>query len=160
MMLEFQKMNIQGNQQSRRKFVLDILPEIYRNVKIKFGIVYLDSENIDEVVVNESNDKVTGDTTYYCHEYKKPYRRKSNFDKHMLSKHGSIKNISKNEKSDRTKENCPTCETPKGKGKAISCTKCMINYHVECVVGVKEKLDGYKTGKVDFECEDCFMELR
>ena len=34
---------------------------------------------------------------------------------------------------DRSGENCPTCELPKGRSRAFPCHKCKIYIHAECV---------------------------
>ena len=136
--VDIPKMNIQGNHSCIRKFVLDIIPEIYK--KIKDGIGAIESDK------TKSNPKqsLAGDSNFMCEVCSKPYTRKSFFEKHML-KHAQTadpKDIEEDEdRLDRSKDNCPTCELPKGKSKAISCSKCRINFHPDCVVGDKDKLN-------------------
>ena len=57
---------------------------------------------------------------------------------------------------DRSKENCPTCELPKGRSKAFPCKTCNIYIHVDCVADDPHKLEAYKTGELAYECEKCF----
>ena len=60
---------------------------------------------------------------------------------------------------DRSKDNCPTCELPKDKGKTISCHKCKLNTHLECVAVDSQKLLAYKSGKALYTCESCYWEM-
>ena len=78
------KMNIQGNHISIRKFVLDILPEIYKKVS---GIQHqLQSEGVKKVPVN-AKVKLSGETVCYCEVCPKTYVRKIAIKKHIQMKH-------------------------------------------------------------------------
>ena len=69
-----------------------------------------------------------------------------------MKQHSAILvNQSRFEISDRSKEKCP-----KTRGKGISCKECHINVHTEGVVGNKETIQSYKSGRLDFECEECY----
>ena len=78
------KINIQGNHISIRKFVLDILPEIYKKVS---GIQHqLQSEGVKKVPVN-AKVKLSGETVFSCEVCSKTYVRKAAIKKHIQMKH-------------------------------------------------------------------------
>ena len=94
------------------------------------------------------------DNNFNCNVCGKTYVRKFAFEKHMQQHTQSFDNQKRIPINDRSKENCPTCELPKTRGKGISCKKCQISFHVDCVLGNKETIDAYKSGCADYECED------
>ena len=152
--VETPKMNIQGNHEAIRKFVLNTIPEIYKNVKQNFQKI-VQSENSASI---EKQNGVS-DTNFICNICGKSYVRRFAFDKHVHQHTQILDNQKVIPITDRSKQNCPTCELPKTRGRGIACKKCLINFHIECVVGNKETIDSYKSGRADFECEECYLEI-
>ena len=152
--VEVPKMNIQGNHESIRNFVLNMIPEIYKNVKQSLEMI-----GHGERIVHTEKQNLDTDLNFKCNVCGKTYIRKFAFDKHLKQHTGIKEHQSRNQITDRSKDNCPTCELPKTRGKAIVCKRCHINFHVECVVGNKEKIESYKSGTSDFECEECYLDI-
>ena len=158
--VEIPKMNIQGPHSCIRKFVLNILPDIYKSIKVSIELG-------NSEPVNAVKNKPSGESSYKCDACNKCYVKKNGLDKHKKSKHAKIlqtetveeENEGNSDQLDRSNENCPTCDNPKGRGKHITCKKCKINFHGDCVAVEKQKLDDYKSGKLEFECEDCYLEI-
>ena len=76
--VDIPKMNIQGDHQCIRKFVLDILPEIYRTVK-----EFLENVPVDAPKLNVVEDL----STNKCDICSRVYKKKSTLDKHIKLKH-------------------------------------------------------------------------
>ena len=85
--VECPKMNIQGNHICIRKFVLSVLPVIYKS--IRDSIPVLMQEKIRKVPLN-AKVKLSGETVYTCEVCPKTYVRKSNIKKHIQVKHAPI----------------------------------------------------------------------
>ena len=73
------KMNVQGNLDSVKKFVLDILPEIYKNVS--------DAATKKTKAKLPISTRVKNSTTYPCDECNKTYSSKSGLKSHIKNKH-------------------------------------------------------------------------
>ena len=82
--VEVPKMNVQGNHISIRKFVLDVLPEIYK--KVRNIPNQLQSEGLKKVPVN-AKVKLSGETIFSCEVCPKTYVRKAAIKKHIQMKH-------------------------------------------------------------------------
>ena len=149
--VEVPKMNIQGNHEAIRIFVLSVIPE-NKNVRQSF-------QKIDqgENIAITDKQSLASDNNFVCNVCGKAYIRKFAFDKHIHQHTQSFDNQKRIPINDRSKENCPTCKLPKTRGKGISCKKCQVNFHIDCVVGTRESTDAYKSGRADYECEDCFL---
>ena len=80
--------------------------------------------------VQTEKQSLDTDLSYRCKVCGETCVRKSAFDKHVKQHSGKLENQSRFEITDRSKEKCP-----KTRGKGISCQKCHINIHPECVVG-------------------------
>ena len=78
-------MNIQGNHICIRKFVLTILPVIYKSIRDKIPVIQ-SADKARKVPVN-AKVKLTGETIYTCDVCPKTYVRKSNIKKHIQVKH-------------------------------------------------------------------------
>ena len=162
--VEIPKMNVQGYHACIRKFVLDTLPDVYTAVREAVDII--EPLNIENAHVKAPKIiKTTGETSFKCEVCGRAYVKKNNLDKHMQLKHQE-KSGKTNEvvteasvEIDRSKDNCPTCELPKGKTKAISCQTCKINIHVECVAVDAQKLSAYKKGEIPYKCEECYWNI-
>ena len=91
------KMNIQGNQRSIRKFVIDVLPEIYRDICENSS-----AEKIHRLPLN-AKMKLSGETVYSCEVCDKKYIRKTAMKKHIQIKHAppSIQSRANNDQSNR-----------------------------------------------------------
>ena len=79
------KMNIQGKQTCLRKFVMEILPDIYRDVT--GGVTSSESNKIEKVPIS-ARVKLSGETIFTCGVCEKKYMRKAAMKKHMQTKHG------------------------------------------------------------------------
>ena len=79
------KMNIQGNQKSIRKFVIDVLPEIYRAVS---EALHIEVQRRNALPLN-TRVKLSAETTYTCDICDKKYIRKPALRKHIQVKHAS-----------------------------------------------------------------------
>ena len=73
------KMNVQGNLDSVKKFVLDILPVIYKNVN--------DAATKRTKAKLPISTRVKNSTTYPCDECNKTYSSKSGLKSHIKNKH-------------------------------------------------------------------------
>ena len=78
------KMNIQGNHISIRKYVFNILPDIYNKVRNIPNKIQL--EGVKRVPVN-AKVKLSGETVFSCEVCDKTYVRKAAIKKHMQMKH-------------------------------------------------------------------------
>ena len=83
--VQIPKMNIQGNHNSIRKFVINILPEIYKRVCIISDSIS-SSEQVKKVPL-KAKFKITGETIFTCDICDKTYVRKTAMKKHMQIKH-------------------------------------------------------------------------
>ena len=83
--VEVPKMNIQGNHNCIRKFVLNILPELYSKVRNIPSL--LQSEKTKKVPIN-AKVKLSGETVFSCEVCPKTYIRKAAIKKHIQMKHG------------------------------------------------------------------------
>ena len=79
------KMNIQGNQRSIRKFVIDVLPEIYRAVSEGS---HIGAQKRNALPLN-TRVKLSAETTYTCDICDKKYIRKPALRKHIQVKHAT-----------------------------------------------------------------------
>jgi hypothetical protein len=157
------KMNIQGNHSCIRKFVLTTLPDIYRT--IQESVKALESENLEKVPEAEAKNKLPKESKYKCDKCNKSYVKENGLEKHIQAKHSPIivqqddNEPNETDEHERSKENCPTCELPKGRAKAFPCHRCKNFIHVDCVSADPQRLEAYKTGFVPYECESCYWEL-
>ena len=79
------KMNIQGNQKCIRKFVIDVMPELYREVSEGAQI---ETQRSNLLPLN-TRVKLSAETTYSCDVCAKKYIRKPALRKHIQIKHAS-----------------------------------------------------------------------
>ena len=117
----------------------------------------------DKVPASRQKMKINEELQLHCEVCAKPYKRKSALEAHVQQKHGNNEKPRNKSESltdvDRSKDNCPTCELPKDKGKTISCHKCKLNTHSECVAVDSQKLLAYKSGKALYTCESCYWDM-
>ena len=79
------KMNIQGNQKSIRKFVIDVLPEVYKAVSEASRIETQKSS----ILPLNTRVRLSAEITYSCDVCDKKYVRKPPLRKHIQVKHAS-----------------------------------------------------------------------
>ena len=79
------KMNIQGNQKGIRKFVIDVLPDLYRAVSEGTQI---ETQRSNFLPLN-TRVKLSAETTYSCDLCDKKYIRKPALRKHIQIKHAA-----------------------------------------------------------------------
>ena len=79
------KMNIQGNHKSIRKFVIDVLPDIYRDVSEDSR----PSTQRSNLLPLNTRVKLAAEITYTCDVCDKKYIRKPALKKHIQMKHSS-----------------------------------------------------------------------
>ena len=88
------KMNIQGNHKSIRKFVIDVLPDIYRDVSEDSR----PSTQRSNLLPLNTRVKLAAEITYTCDVCDKKYIRKPALKKHIQMKHsssvGQVNNLS------------------------------------------------------------------
>ena len=84
------KMNIQGKHICLREFVMDVLPEVYKDVCIAPGNMIPDK--LEKLPLN-ARVKLTGETIFTCDVCDKKYVRKTAMKKHMQIKHAQNKII-------------------------------------------------------------------
>ena len=83
--VEVPKMNIQGHHNSIRKFVFNILPELYS--KVRSIPTSIQSEKSKKVPIN-AKVRLSGETVFSCEVCPKTYVRKAAIKKHIQMKHG------------------------------------------------------------------------
>ena len=85
------KMNIQGKHEYLREFVMDVLPDVYKDVCHE--IPMLNQEKVEKLPLN-ARVKLNGETIFTCDVCDKKYVRKTAMKKHMQMKHGKSKDLS------------------------------------------------------------------
>ena len=87
------KMNIQGNHGCIKRFVLDILPDVYKAVKEE--IECIEPVSSDKVPASRQKMKINEELQLHCEVCAKPYKWKSALEAHFQQKHGISEKLAK-----------------------------------------------------------------